>query len=257
MANIIIDTREKKIIDELSKKEEDKPPFTIQQLDIGDIWIKNELCCIVIERKTITDMYSSVKDGRYKEQKARLLTSPNSLYIIENDTLFTKDKVLSGVYLNTMLRDRIPICFTNGVCETVKLILHIFQKLIDKPDRFVRQQFKEYIDCIQPKTQKINNITPSVCFVNQLSQIPRISTKTAKKIAEHHTSMKDLIDTLNNWDDPQKYLESFEGIGPGTAKTIIEYLGMKDEKDERVYKEDQVEQNVSVSAVANKDGSGC
>ena len=225
MANIILDTREKKIIEELTKQE-DSVPFTTQQLDIGDIWIKNDLCCVVIERKTITDMYASIKDGRYKEQKARLLTSSNCLYIVENDTIHTKDKVLSSVYINTMLRDRIPICFTNGVCETVKLILNIFKKLIDKPDRFVRNNVKAYVDCIQPKTQKINNITPQVCFINQLSQIPRISTKTAKKIAEHHSSMNDLITSLNSWDDPSKYLESFEGIGTGTAKTIIEYLGI-------------------------------
>lgn len=224
ITKIIVDTREKKLIKELNTVE---VSFTIAQLDVGDIHIQNEHSSVIIERKTITDMIASIKDGRYKEQKTRLMANGNAcMYIIEHDTILCKDKTLSGAYINTMLRDRIPICFTNGVSETVMLIVNIFFKMVDKPDRFIRESLSSYANCLQPKSKKISNITPNVCFVNQLSQIPRISTKTAQKIAEHHPNMRDLIMTLNGWENPIEYLQTFDGIGAGYAKTIVEYLGI-------------------------------
>lgn len=63
-----IDTRETKLIKLFNEKYSDIN-INIQQLDIADIHIINKYTNIVIERKTITDMLSSIKDGRYKEQK--------------------------------------------------------------------------------------------------------------------------------------------------------------------------------------------
>lgn len=245
---ILVDTREKQLISELNVV---KCDFTIQQLDVGDVQIKNEYSCVVIERKTITDMLSSIKDGRYKEQKTRLMSCNNiCMYIVEHDTILCKDKRLSGAYINTMLRDRIPICFTNGVCETVSLITSIFLKMVDKPNRFVQDTLQTYANYLQPKARKISNITPDVCFVNQLSQIPRISTKTAQKIAEHHPNMRDLILTLNGWENPQAYLETFDGIGAGYAKIIVEYLGIVSARPNEVFEtvEDDANANVDTDA---------
>ena len=69
---IEIDYRELK----LKKEFESNPIFRFKNLDIGDIlcYINDELK-LIIERKTITDLYSSIKDGRYHEQKTRLLSN--------------------------------------------------------------------------------------------------------------------------------------------------------------------------------------
>ena len=44
---------------------------------------------IIIERKTVEDLAASIKDGRYREQKARLLKH------------FSKNQILIMSYLNT------------------------------------------------------------------------------------------------------------------------------------------------------------
>jgi ERCC4-type nuclease len=63
-------------------------------LNIGDVILKfndnTEMC--VIERKTIQDLLSSIKDGRYEEQSYRLIHASghnphNILYIIEGQLL--------------------------------------------------------------------------------------------------------------------------------------------------------------------------
>ena len=69
MLELFIDNRETKLISLLDGIIE----FQVMQLDIGDIQIVNDKqIVIVLERKTLSDLAQSIKDGRYKEQKARL-----------------------------------------------------------------------------------------------------------------------------------------------------------------------------------------
>ena len=75
MSNIIIDSREKDLI-EISKFNEDN--VEIKQLNLGDIMIDN----IIIERKTWSDLASSILDGRYKEQGERLEQAKENGFII-------------------------------------------------------------------------------------------------------------------------------------------------------------------------------
>ena len=105
MSEIIlkIDYREHKLIDNVSRyldKKKDKYDYlTFEKcnLNIGDIIIeykdiKKELVSyFIIERKTITDMISSIKDGRYKEQKSRICAHV--------DNLNKKDKLCHFFYL--------------------------------------------------------------------------------------------------------------------------------------------------------------
>ena len=59
-----------------------------KNLTLGDVTIeKDGKELLIIERKTIADLASSICDGRYKEQSFRLSESPvlnhNILYLIE------------------------------------------------------------------------------------------------------------------------------------------------------------------------------
>jgi len=64
----------------------------VETLPLGDIIIHNpekEEDLVIIERKSINDLFSSIKDGRYEEQSFRLngLQHPNHniIYLIEGD----------------------------------------------------------------------------------------------------------------------------------------------------------------------------
>ena len=83
---LLIDYREKSIIDYFSKNKPDNSE--IKNLDIGDFIFKiNGIETIIIERKTMCDLASSITDKRLKEQKYRILNSnfslQNIIYIIE------------------------------------------------------------------------------------------------------------------------------------------------------------------------------
>ena len=71
-SKIIVDYREKKLIDKLKCSQRISNVLEIRNLDIADIILQFETYSFYIERKTIPDLISSIKDGRYKEQKMRL-----------------------------------------------------------------------------------------------------------------------------------------------------------------------------------------
>jgi ERCC4-type nuclease len=94
---LVIDCREKELLKQINQQVLFTPPFkkievTSENLPIGDILIKddNNNDLLIIERKTIPDLLSSIKDGRYEEQSYRLngMEHPNHniMYLIEGDT---------------------------------------------------------------------------------------------------------------------------------------------------------------------------
>lgn len=222
---IKIDTREKSLI-QIFKEYYADIPISIEQLDIGDVIISNDFSNVLIERKTICDALSSIKDGRWRNQKQRILDNyEQSLYIIENDDIFNADRRLSSAYINTLLRDRIPIIFTNSVSNTAKAIKLIYDKMIDEPARFTGKE-KTYVSTLKTKTTKIENIDKKTCFILQLCQIPMINHKIASKIAEQFNCMRDFIKNLEEWENESaiRYLCSIDSIGEKKAAKIIEYL---------------------------------
>ena len=104
MTNYIltIDSRETKLIESISKVNIDNFSIKSKSLKLGDIVIspatdldadsesdsdfyKNSI--LVFERKTTSDLLASINDGRYREQKARLLANLSKhkiCYLIEN-----------------------------------------------------------------------------------------------------------------------------------------------------------------------------
>lgn len=239
MIKLILDNRETQLISLIKDRDLDKYTNEIsietQQLDIGDIHVVTDTRTLIFERKTVNDLLSSVKDGRYKEQKLRLLSSGYDItYIIEgDDVLSSKNQrnidLLLSIYMYSMYRDNIHLVFTKNINDTCTFLLSLCVKMIQKPDKFVKSaDNSEYIEHVSHiKTKKIENITPDNCYLMQLSQIPSISICIAKNIQKHYVSMRDLIKALNDIQDHADrivMLCQIDKIGKEKAKKILEYL---------------------------------
>ena len=99
---IIIDVREDLLYNDIFDRDldiyKDKIEIIKESLDIGDIHIKYNDILYIFERKTVRDLVSSIHDGRYREQKARMLSIYDKYqlsYIIEED-----DVISSKIYSN-------------------------------------------------------------------------------------------------------------------------------------------------------------
>ena len=92
---IKIDVRENDLLQQMSQLITNIPIFKniivkSEVLPIGDIIISDEKeDKLIIERKSVTDLLASIKDGRYEEQSYRLNGSEyhnhNIIYLIEGD----------------------------------------------------------------------------------------------------------------------------------------------------------------------------
>jgi ERCC4-type nuclease len=146
---LIIDTREGKLIELIKKTPSMSIPYEIKNLQIGDIIISSSKFpekSLIIERKCMTDMIASIKDGRYKEQKLRLQaeiansitpssTIPNTriCYLIEgniSDLRSSNDKPLFyGSMVSSIFRDTIPLLRTHSLNETLELIIRLHERM--------------------------------------------------------------------------------------------------------------------------------
>jgi crossover junction endonuclease MUS81 len=179
-------------------------------LDIGDYLFKlNDENFIIIERKTIEDLASSIKDGRYREQKSRLLQHFNKnqiIYIIEGDLLknnrsFHYNKVSkSTIYsslINLGLRDGICMFHTNNPLETIELLENIYFKIKKQGKKFLKTSTTQEDNLLKSyQMTKSSNITPKLVYQMQLCTIPGISKKYALAIMEAYPDLRQLVQSL-------------------------------------------------------------
>lgn len=237
---IIIDNRENKLYSIISNRDLDiykeKIEIEYRQLDLGDIQIifPNESCIYIYERKTVNDLIASIHDGRYKEQKSRLMASGKRIgYIIEGDNIISNKQIknqkkLTSVYYSSIYRDNIDVFFMTNMEDTVTFILMLVIKMIDNPEKFIENRKEnEYIDVCKIKTEKKKNIDKDTCYLLQLGQIPNISKDLARRIKEVYPTLLTLMNALNTIDEKKKQIElltKIDGIGKILAERIIDYL---------------------------------
>lgn len=206
-----IDYREKKIIDLLNKNEEmkmKKYDFSVENLTLGDIVIcdHNDVEIVLIERKSISDLASSIIDGRYNEQSYRLnnneLHNHNIMYLIEGNLQMYRP--YSKINKKTIYSSMVTLNYHKGfsvmrstnVQESVDIIVRMFDKMVrDNKEGFYQNrntniiasntlQKTEYVDVV--KNEKKSNITPENIHIIMLCQIPYISSITAKSILKYY-----------------------------------------------------------------------
>ena len=172
---IKVDSREKDLVSKMTYYISSIPAFRnlkviTESLPIGDVIISgnNNEDILIIERKTIIDLLSSIKDGRYEEQSYRLngtaLHNHNIMYVIEGDvnkmnmfreTKFEKLTLYSAIFsLNYYKGFSVIRTFT--LDETALFICNCTSKLM-KGESTDRKAF--YPNKITSQCNVINTIT--------------------------------------------------------------------------------------------------
>lgn len=197
---IIIDNREHDLISKL--RQCDNFEFTIEALDIGDIEVRNDdnVPIFSIERKTFADWESSIVDGRYKEQKFRLLHAGHRVaYVLEGSESNHKkrkrihENALRGSLLNTSIRDGLSIIRTTGIDDTAKLVTELEKRLSKTKIKTGLQP-----PSIQRASKRVRMSDPNVILIRMLLCIPGISENIATKIVDKYKTKRAIIDNANN-----------------------------------------------------------
>lgn len=113
-------------------------PSERRRLDVGDMTISNGVRTFVLERKQWSDLAASICDGRFKEQKSRMLSTDNTLYMyVIEGALGSWDASCRGMkhtcmwaaLTKTCLRDGIPVFHTLTETDTASLIAYLYTQL--------------------------------------------------------------------------------------------------------------------------------
>jgi ERCC4-type nuclease len=246
MVSLIVDNREN--IKELLQKKITNISF--ENLLIGDYCFKidNEPF-LIIERKTITDYAASIKDGRNREQKKRLLSqNMHKLYLVEGNLLkdnssFSYNKVdkhtIISSIINTIIRDKINVFHTSDVNETIFFIESIYRKLEKQGKTFIDNKSTYSQDLINTvNISKKKNIDPNISFQMMMNCIPGISTKVSSRLSSIYKTLKDFIEALDKIETNElriKFIQDIRlenenksrKISKNVAENIINYLGFK------------------------------
>jgi crossover junction endonuclease MUS81 len=249
---IKVDTREASLLHLINNQVSVIPVFKSikvqsETLPIGDIIINDETeDKIIIERKSVNDLLSSIKDGRYEEQSYRLNGmnhhNHNIIYLIEGDVnKANRFKPDTQVEKLTLYSAMFSLNYYKGFSvfrsfsldETANIICNMAYKIgkdltkksyyqnipveIPKTISDGSHNAVELDDCEEVQASykdyvsvvkkiKKDNITPDNIGEIMLCQIPGISSVTALAIMDKYKTISNLIKELELNDESMKDL---------------------------------------------------
>lgn len=213
---VCVDSRERKLIKLLKDK---SIPIQIEQHDIGDIVIKHDgVSKVIIERKTISDLLSSIKDGRYREQMLRLTAScelhnHNIFYMIEggfesnvwNRVSSSDQKLVHSIIFSITYYHGFSVLRTQSLNESADVLISMMDKLNRDTSRqpfysdmrvcdaqstpFDGPNSNPSLDyCNTIQKQKSKNITAQNINQIMLQQIPGVSPNIASVVLDAYSN---------------------------------------------------------------------
>jgi ERCC4-type nuclease len=220
--HLLIDLREPKTLVQniisLNVTAKNKVTIIQKNLDIGDYVFYDEISeqpLLIIERKSLSDLESSIKDGRYKEQSFRLNEASthnhNIIYLLEGAIINYKEVSFRSTLYSTLFSlnyyKGFSVINTLNQTETATMLVAFATKIMreNKPGFYndtesvnthIVNSDETYIETI--KTSKKAHINRENIFQLMLMQIPGISSVSALALANEFKNMESLLQSLKD-----------------------------------------------------------
>lgn len=180
-----------------------KVNYETRNLSVGDfVWIQNEnVCNFVVERKCGPDLISSIIDGRFKEQKKRLLETgfKRIFYIIEGLKSQHMKKINEEFVRYCIINSKIEgftVIETKDINETAEVIQvidgHI--RAITGVDDFHLMSYGSFID----KGTKNRSLSVNCVLFYMFLSINGLSQHKAKSLSDYFKTPMNFFDKLNS-----------------------------------------------------------
>jgi ERCC4-type nuclease len=227
-----LDTREGELIRLLQA-----PQDIVKQLPVADIWIgiteSNSISegGLLIERKSIRDLEASILDGRYREQRGRLLASCHEnktqpMYIVEGSfssgTGRLTKKALMKFINRLIFHYNIAVMQTASLSETAELIQTLVEQWKEDPTSLQRTtEVVKVTDGIHVQ-KKANAMDPRQFAICCIAQCPGVSVKAAEQLVTVFGSLPGVIKASK--EELEQVKVSARKIGPVVSKRLYELL---------------------------------
>ena len=186
---------------------------------------------LIIERKTIRDFEASFLDGRYREQRGRILSfcqenKTQPIYLLEgawsSSTGRLQKKAILKLINRLTLHYQIPILHTDSIHETSEMLLTLVDQWKEDPKSLQRtNELVKVSDGIHIQ-KKVNAMGHRQFGVSCLAQCPGVSVKMAEVLIDTYGSLKNVMNIT------QKELEQIKvgnrKVGPVVSKRLLDLL---------------------------------
>ena len=209
----------------------------------------------IVERKRMDDLCSSIKDGRFKEQKFRLLNSGlrHPVYLVEDfgsmSFMSMPAQTLEQAIANTQIGQEFFVKRTRDIKESaayLTLMTRYLQtayenqtlKAITKDDMEHVKVEENQVNTFLMTFQELNDIsiknrvlTVGELFGKQLLQIPGVAAEKVVGILEHYSTLRDLLDAYDEQTTEKekenllsdiKFGKTQRKIGPSVSRTVYQ-----------------------------------
>lgn len=188
----------------------------VRKLNVGDfLWIaqhksdktKELVLPYIIERKRLDDLSSSIKDGRFHEQKFRLKKCgiQNVVYLIENHMKAGKVQcslpftTLLQAATNTQIHSKFEVKFTENSQHTILYltVMTTFIENIFKNKAPIKFQLIDF-DKFNQAAVKQRKCTVRETFIKQLLALKGLSVDIALEITNNYATPTDLYEAFRS-----------------------------------------------------------
>lgn len=201
----------------------------LRSLDLGDfLWIAKHdingqeiVLDYLVERKTMADLVSSIKDGRFKEQKYRQRNSGirNIIYLIEDTHMqdavnFGWQKIQTSI-VSCQVRDSFFVKRVDNILGVVNYLASVTQMIIGKYlnktlnsiSYLNRHQVPEFLkttdlmtwNCFCKLNSKSKGMTLGDLWTRQLLVIKGMSVEKASRIVKKYPSCSHLMESIDEF----------------------------------------------------------
>ncbi len=219
------------------------------------------------ERKSLADLSASIVDGRWTEQRRRMCSAypvGHVHYLIEGNPFDPEpelepkfgvsDAAMRSALLRVQLDEGVHVhhCSTSprpsssgGAVTAAEYISRAVEGILRGVQEWARggrahggtlgaaadvqQAYNDgAVRTAALDVKKGANVTPELCYLQQLVQIPGVSVRLARTVQARFPTLRALVEALAAETDPKKrrlLFSSLDGIGAKRADTIVRSLG--------------------------------
>lgn len=211
-------------------------------LDIGDVIVEHTTGHFALERKSWSDLCASLHDGRWSNQKARLLaererraedeSSPRFTfaYLIESrtppewngQTRATKNMNAHAALIKSALRDNIPAIWTRDSEDAAKTVAYVARAAakngFDAGAKVAASKAGGYASFVKHTGKRKN--ADDDRFSVMLSSIEGVSARKAAAVAAKYGNAAALVRAFDTSDTPEKLLADVEVQGDARSARL-------------------------------------
>ncbi|XP_051228191.2 crossover junction endonuclease MUS81 [Lolium perenne] len=222
----------------------------MKRLPVGDaLWIARRrghgtdyVLDFIVERKNVDDLFGSIRDNRYKDQKLRLKKCGlrKLIYLVEGDpnTVDAPENVKTACFTTEIL-EGFDVQRTTGYADTERKYGHLTRSIID----YYRTNFSAAADssrlCLTydefvKRCSDLKKVTVSNVFALQLMQVPQVTEDAALAVTRLYPTVFSLAQAYSILGDDrcaqeEMLMNKIHLVKAGPSKAIFKFVWAGDE----------------------------